>query len=333
MFFSIIIPIYNSEKKLNNCLNSLLNQKFKDFEAIMINDGSVDLSGKICKKIAEKDTRFIYVEQQNCGVSITRNRGIELARGEYLVFLDSDDEYSEEYLQAFFDIINQNPEKENYWCGFEVNTGKSKYQNTFSNKEVVSIVEKDMIMTLFEKWQVQMLWNKAFKTNIVKKYNLHMKEDLSLGEDLLFVFDYLSVTSKTIIVLNLPLYCYNQMGETSLDRKYRNDLKEIYDILDEKVLSCLKKWEISEEQLKKYYNTVFYNQEKIMRNTFRKECQLSLKDKIKFNNEILKSDKFRLAVQNSNCFIHPVYRYIYNNKKNYLLIWFIDKIIELKKHI
>ena len=88
---SMIVPVYNSEKTLSRCIDSILNQTYRDFELILLNDGSTDTSGEICDAYAKRDSRVRVVHKENTGVSDTRNRGIDLARGEYLQFLDSDD--------------------------------------------------------------------------------------------------------------------------------------------------------------------------------------------------------------------------------------------------
>lgn len=99
---SVIIPIYNAEKYMNRCIDAVLNQKYKNIEVILINDGSVDSSKKICQKYCEKDNRVICISKNNEGVSKARNAGIKIATGKYLCFIDADDwidiEYVEEYV-------------------------------------------------------------------------------------------------------------------------------------------------------------------------------------------------------------------------------------------
>ena len=88
---SIIIPIYNSEKYLKKCIDSILEQKYNNLEIILINDGSTDNSGKICDRLAIEDKRIKVIHKLNEGVSIARNKGLEMAKGEYIFFIDSDD--------------------------------------------------------------------------------------------------------------------------------------------------------------------------------------------------------------------------------------------------
>ena len=102
---SIVIPIFNSEKYLLECLNSVLNQSFSDFEVLCINDGSIDRSKEICEQYVRKDKRFRLYNQKNAGVSVARNLGIEKAQGEYLCFVDSDDVIAKDFLWNLLDRI------------------------------------------------------------------------------------------------------------------------------------------------------------------------------------------------------------------------------------
>ena len=88
---SVIIPVYNTEKYLGRCIDSILNCTVNDFEVILINDGSTDRSGEICRRYCGKDSRVKLYDQENAGVSAARNKGIEVSRGEWIIFVDSDD--------------------------------------------------------------------------------------------------------------------------------------------------------------------------------------------------------------------------------------------------
>ena len=96
---SIIIPVYNTEEYLRPCLDSILSQSFADYEVLLIDDGSSDESGRICDEYAQKDSRILVFHKENGGVSSARNRGIDNARGEYIVFVDSDDLVTDGYLK------------------------------------------------------------------------------------------------------------------------------------------------------------------------------------------------------------------------------------------
>jgi len=127
-FFSVIIPLYNKEQFITNTLKSVLNQTFTDFEVIIVNDGSTDNS---LEKIAEfTDHRIQIYHQDNQGVSTARNKGIELAKAEYIAFLDADDIWKENHLQSFFDLIKKYPEAGLYCNRYEIKINKRKVIKT-----------------------------------------------------------------------------------------------------------------------------------------------------------------------------------------------------------
>ena len=101
--FSIIVPVYNSESFIKVCLDSILEQTYPDFELLLIDDGSTDRSGEICDKYAGKDSRIRVFHEKNEGVSASRNKGLEMASGRYVNFVDSDDWVSPDYLQSYVD--------------------------------------------------------------------------------------------------------------------------------------------------------------------------------------------------------------------------------------
>ena len=102
---SIIIPIYNAQKYLKECIDSALNQTYKEIEIILIDDGSTDYSGKICDSYAEKDKRVKVIHNENQGVSVSRNIGIKEAKGLYITFMDADDFVSEQYVEILYRLI------------------------------------------------------------------------------------------------------------------------------------------------------------------------------------------------------------------------------------
>ena len=127
-FFSVIIPLYNKEQFITNTLKSVLNQTFTDFEVIIVNDGSTD---KSLEKIAEfTDHRIQIYHQDNQGVSTARNKGIELAKAEYIAFLDADDIWKDNHLQSFFDVINKYSEAGLYCNRYEIKINRKKVLKT-----------------------------------------------------------------------------------------------------------------------------------------------------------------------------------------------------------
>ena len=107
MMVSVIIPIYNTQDYLEECIKSVVNQKYSQLEIILINDGSTDMSGEICRKWAALDSRIRYVEKENEGQGIARNLGIQMAKGKYIVFIDSDDYMEYDLISGAYDRIDR----------------------------------------------------------------------------------------------------------------------------------------------------------------------------------------------------------------------------------
>ena len=323
---SVIVPVYNVEKVLYHCIDSILNQIFNDFELILVDDGSTDNSGRICDEYAGKDTRAKVIHKQNGGVSRARNAGIEAAKGEYICFVDSDDFLESSYLEELIETKKKYPDFDNVWCGFQ--TVEDYYKN---NKKAYD-VERDndyffsdlsSIMDLFEKWFVQMPWNKLYKTKTIVENSIVFPPEISLGEDYIFNLRYLDCTNGKIVVINKPLYDYLRDGKESLDNKYYPNLLEIYRKLNSETEKYAQKWKLSEEQISKMYNSFFFRLEAVLRNTFNKNNNQSFLKKIKYNNEVLKSEDFRKSMQKMNAFIHPLYKFAYNSD-NFLLVKIFD---------
>lgn len=215
---SIILPVYNGEKTILETVESVLNQTYSNFELYIINDGSSDNTDIICKKIT--DNRVKYFCRKNNGVSKTRNFALELIKGDYVVFIDSDDLYEKDYL---YELVNKMQEGyELVTCGYK-NFEKSKKKfipnkQNYNNKlEYISYLQS---LFLFNQ-----IWNKIYLTSVIKKNNLKFNEDLSIAEDWNFNVDYLNKV-ENISVVNKELYKY-RISSNGLGFKYRNDSGEI----------------------------------------------------------------------------------------------------------
>ena len=332
---SVIVPVYNVEKVLYHCIDSILNQSFVDFEILLVNDGSTDNSGRICDKYAEKDTRVKVIHKQNGGVSSARNAGIEAAQGEYICFVDSDDYLESNYLKELIETKKKYPDFDNVWCGFQTvedyyNNNKKAYDVERDND--YSFSDLNSIMDLFEKWFVQMPWNKLYKTKTIVENSIVFPPELSLGEDYIFNLRYLDCTNGKIVVINKPLYDYLRDGKESLDNKYYANLLEIYRRLNSEIEKYAEKWSLSGVQISKMYSSFFFRLENVLRNTFNKKNKESFRKKLKYNNEILNSNDFQESMKKMDAFIHPLYRFAYKKRK-YLLVMCLDFVCAHKKHL
>lgn len=205
---SMIVPVYNSEKTLSRCIDSILNQTYRDFELILLNDGSTDTSGEICDAYAKRDSRVRVVHKENTGVSDTRNRGIDLARGEYLQFLDSDDWITPDATALFVRTATEQQ------CDMVISQFYRVIGEHVSQK---GAIDEDGLMdrSTYANHMMQkpadfyygVLWNKFYKRSIITEHRLRMDQSISWCEDFMFNLEYVRHT-QTIYAMKVPVYYY-----------------------------------------------------------------------------------------------------------------------------
>lgn len=209
---SVIVPIYNVESYLEKCIVSLVTQSYTNIEIILVNDGSTDSCKKICKKWLELDSRIIYIEKENGGLSSARNAGLEIVNGDYLLFVDSDD-YIEK--DAISYLIEKN-DNEYDWIVFnykEVYADSSKnIYSKFQNGIFMLNSEKNKLLYLlknfFQRKHGWEAWNRLYKVRLLKQYNLRFYDNkVIFAEDLDFNLRYLYYCNQ-IKVINNSLYNY-----------------------------------------------------------------------------------------------------------------------------
>lgn len=212
---SIIVPIYNAESTLRRCVDSVLSQSFRDFECLLIDDGSTDKSGEICDDYVEKDSRVKVFHTENRGVSSARNVGLENMRGEWVTFLDSDDwidEYYFQVAQADIEIDTQFIAYSCHPCDFD----GQEYLPDFDSSSKVQT--KDVISSRLSSLLFMVSWAKLFKSSIIRNYKLCFNVNLQCGEDTLFNIGYLQYVEK-ISMRSKRVYHYSRGGNTSLSKQ------------------------------------------------------------------------------------------------------------------
>ena len=234
---SVVVPVYNAEKYLRQCLDSILSQSFSDWECILVDDGSGDGSAQICDEYANKDARFRTFHQENAGVSSARNFGIEKASGEYLVFLDSDDFLENNCLENLLDrkfipdltVFAFSKVQDGNVIGIK------KLQTIFSdNPEQVKEILLSMKVNSYTSDAFCFPWNKLFRLTLIKDNDVKFPLDIHLREDEIFMYRYLNVC-RSLEILSEPLHFYRitQSGLTYRKRPYEEDLKLAEYILTE----------------------------------------------------------------------------------------------------
>lgn len=202
MKVSVIVPIYNAEKTLERILNSLMSQTLKDFEVLMINDGSNDSSGIICESYAKKDSRFKAIHKVNGGVSSARQIGIERATGEYIIHADSDDWVEQTMLEELYnEAINKKADI--VICDYFVNYKNGQH---YVNQKPENLNQQNIQNELFGKLHGSCC-NKLVKRKCIEDYNIKFIQDVNYCEDLLFWLEILNYPLK-ISYLNKAFYHY-----------------------------------------------------------------------------------------------------------------------------
>lgn len=215
---SIIVPIYNVEPYIDECLYSIISQTYRNIEIILINDGSTDRSGQIAEKYKTLDDRVVLIHKKNGGVSKARNIGVELARGKYICFADSDDILASDYIEYLYELMKNNEVDISLTTRY-----LSKKQNFVYSKDTIEIKtgEQALIEILLHKIPIG-VYCKLFKSEIIKKNDLRFFEDLYVGEGFNFnckAFQY----AKRVAFSNRGIYFYRTDNPTSAVSLFRTD--------------------------------------------------------------------------------------------------------------
>ena len=215
---TVIVPVYNVENYLEKCLDSLINQTYKNLEIIVINDGSTDNSGEICQEYAQKDNRIVYIEKENGGQSEARNMGLDRMTGSYVTFVDSDDWVELDYVENLYKKITEYQADiavGNYYSFNEAEGmyyfhifGDSCYEKVYDN---VSIFENLYESQEMKSFALISVWGKLYKADLLK----HLRFDIGkLGEDG-YLNQKIYLLAEKTIYLNKGLYAYRQREGSS----------------------------------------------------------------------------------------------------------------------
>lgn len=234
---SIIIPIYNAEKYLETCLDSLVNQSYKSIEIICVDDGSKDESLSILKNYQKKDHRIKILTQKNSGVSVARNLGLNNALGFYIMFVDSDDFVDPKMVEILLKNI-QNTNADVVQCTSYHLIGKkcrkiSLNDSVWSGKKILELQQSIFLnndLTNPSYGAIRWVCSKIFKKNILK--DLYFNEKIYLLEDGLFMFQVLHQVNKYVCISN-PLYYYRILPESSSNSLKKDTLKQYNLVLKE----------------------------------------------------------------------------------------------------
>lgn len=299
---SIIVPVYNNEKYLHICIESILNQIYKNIEIILINDGSTDQSGEICDEYAKVYNRVKVIHQENRGVSAARNVGLQHATGKYIQFADSDDFLSDKFTQTLVDFM-QNHHCDNVVCGYNsitVNTSGALNTIKFSVEESVCDI-RDFMANFYQYYENHLInspCNKLYKRDLILKNGVVFDEAFCLGEDLIFNMQYLT-NVKNVGIVSECLYYYVHTNENSLSNKYNSQIYDIQQNLYNEIRTFLMENGVYDKKNKEVIETDYI---KTIINCIIAICssnQIGLGETYKFIREVVNNNEVRNGIKSS----------------------------------
>lgn len=328
VYISVIVPVYNAEKSIERCVNSICGQTFTNLEIILVDDGSQDRSGELCDTLAQKDSRITVLHKKNGGVSAARNSGIELAKGQYIQFVDSDDYIPENYCEQLVDAQKRFGEDAFIWTGVRIvseNSAVAEQNIRYSDSECDVLQRRD-VLKLSAKSLLNSPCNKLYHANIIINNYLRMDERISLAEDLLFNLKYMDAVGECqIVILNDVDYCYVRNGQVSLDYGYK---KNYYNIHKE-VLGALWKycnvWQAPMEDIPLYYKRYWEYIQNAFSNLEQEDCELSGFQKFLEKSKITADSHFQKSLlQQKKNFGRG--SYLMWRSRIYLLVYLYEKV-------
>lgn len=292
---SIIMPVYNAEKYLNRSIKSIMNQTYNNIEIILVNDGSTDNSLEICTSYQEKDKRIKLINQENKGVSFARNKGIDEATGDYIMFIDSDDYIEKNMIEDMVAKITKDDIdlvisgiKMNYIRKGQV-VGEEKYQlkdKMYSIEEMLNdiLIDIDLICICGP-------CCKLYKTEILKNSKIKFTNEFTMGEDTWYNLDYIDACTGEVVTMSNIYYNYMRENPDSLFTKYHDDYIKVTEKVYNKFLNLLERKSNSEtvDRYEKNYifNLVYANSINFKYDTTHKkkieDLEYSLKNKVVVN--------------------------------------------------
>lgn len=308
---SIIVPMYNSEKYLDKCVNSILQQDYKKIELILVNDGSTDSTLEKINNYSKEDKRVIVINQKNNGVSIARNNGIKKSKGEYITFIDSDDFIEKDFISYYVSLL----EKTN--SDIVLSRMPIKYKDniiitsdTNEKLEVISGKECAVEMLYYKIFIAS--WNKLYRKNFLENNNILFESNLAFGEGFNFSIDSFMKADK-VCITSIKKYYYRVDNVDSVMTKYSDKqivgslnsierLRKKYGNIDNEVSKALDyaDWHTNFDCLNSIIGTKNikrnYDRYKIIKNRVQKNSKYA------FKAPISKKEKLKALV----CFINPV---------------------------
>lgn len=313
---SVIVPVYNVEEYLSECVDSVLKQTYTNLEVLLIDDGSLDSSGKLCDEYATKDDRIKVYHKQNGGVSSARNLGLDVANGEYVTFVDSDDYIDENYVLKLYQAL-QGDNADMAFCGFaNYLDGKlEKFDEYFPIDLSVDVNDKRFLKTMhnfLSGWRLPfgVCWRILYKKELV--CNFRFNTEMKWGEDTLFCLQNI-MGSKKINAVTEVLYFYRYNPKSAVHVYRKNYLQnQLVFYKEMQKLSCL----FNEKKSIDFFNVEF---SLVCYGVFSNEIRYKVFDKQIIKNT-RQSELYKYFTLKNGLKIHGI-----KSKIKFLIVWFLVK--------
>ena len=313
---SIIVPVYNAEKGIRECVASLLSQNYSNIEIILVNDGSKDNSLEICNSLAEKDSRIVVLDGPNQGVSCARNKGIAAATGEYIAFVDADDLVNAEIYTKLLECAEKNKSSMTFCNYTEFNDFGHRLdvdQVSFLGSTVDSVTVMKKLISIADDALFGVVWRTLFKADLVKRHSF--TPGLTMAEDLQFLLMCLKEIDTVAIC---PEYLYEfRVSNQSTTGKYMPKQESDMRIVNLWMLDFVKTFadkELEDGVKICMANTLILN----IANACKKNTPLNIGERIRYCNKLMKDNDYKEAVRTSLKYKNLIV------KKRYVQMFFLS---------
>ena len=262
MFFSIIVPVYNMEKYMRECIDSIIGQDCEDYELILVDDGSKDESGKICDEYAKVFDRIRVIHKENGGLASARNAGLEVAKGKWIFFIDSDDFIEKETLAFLKNTVQKNKADLYTFNLCKVNENGEEIDKEIHNIEnyTEQIKKTENAKFIYDRmlmykvgWEA---WVQLFNRELINRYNLRFEDTSKVfAEDLLFSLEYCTCIKKVYYICNF-IYCYRQIESSIMHKLKEETILQRLIYLGEQFYEFCKKQK-KKDIIKEFYKVYF----------------------------------------------------------------------------
>lgn len=330
MKVSVIVPVHNVEEYISQCLDSIIRQTYKNLEIIVVDDGSTDASSIICHEFAIKDLRINLIRQNNCGVSVARNRGIQLATGQYVTFVDADDWIEQDMYEKMVAELST-VKSDMMMCDssliyndFAHASTEAIRQGIYTKKQVVKEIYPSLLaMEDFSRIPIVSVCNCLIKREVLIDNFISFEPNLKYSEDYLFMAEVITKITSFYYLKNFHLYNYRQRGE-SRSKKFQTDWWSNLIFLNKKlkqVLSNCEEFNFDRQlKLQLIHSALFVTKAIANHERFSNEFKLR-KLQLLFNDDMLQDALYNLKFNNHRAPL-KIALYLMKQRKAFLFLFY-----------